>query len=109
MISGPYMFECGGCGESKIEIVQKFLNLKLLWTTCQADSRGDSTQHVNLGRRREEQKRRRSKKGGGGGEGGGGEGGGREQNIARGTTDPEIDSATWTKLGNNMAPLFLTR
>ena len=26
-------------------------------------------------------------------------------NIARGTTDPEIDSETWTKLGNNMAPL----
>ena len=25
-------------------------------------------------------------------------------NIARGTTDPEIDSETWTKLGNNMAP-----
>ena len=24
-------------------------------------------------------------------------------NIARGTTDPEIDSETWTKLGNNMA------
>ena len=29
------------------------------------------------------------------------------QNIARGTTDPEIDSETWTKLGNNMAPLAL--
>ena len=28
-------------------------------------------------------------------------------NIARGTTDPEIDSDTWTKLGNNMAPLAL--
>ena len=28
-------------------------------------------------------------------------------NIARGTTDPEIDSETWTKLGNNMAPLEL--
>ena len=28
-------------------------------------------------------------------------------NIARGTTDPEIDSETWTKLGNNMAPLAL--
>ena len=28
-------------------------------------------------------------------------------NIARGTTDPEIDSMTWTKLGNNMAPLAL--
>ena len=26
-------------------------------------------------------------------------------NIARGTTDPEIDSVTWTKFGNNMAPL----
>ena len=30
-----------------------------------------------------------------------------ERNIARGTTDPEIDSETWTKLGNNMAPLAL--
>ena len=29
------------------------------------------------------------------------------QNIARGTTDPEIDSVTWIKLGNNMAPLTL--
>ena len=29
------------------------------------------------------------------------------QNIARGTTDPEIDSETWTKLGNNMSPLAL--
>ena len=28
-------------------------------------------------------------------------------NIARGTTDPEMDSETWTKLGNNMAPLAL--
>ena len=28
-------------------------------------------------------------------------------NIARGTTDPEIDSVTWIKLGNNMAPLTL--
>ena len=28
-------------------------------------------------------------------------------NIARGTTDPEIDSETWTKLGNNIAPLAL--
>ena len=28
-------------------------------------------------------------------------------NIARGTTDPEIDSETWTKLGINMAPLAL--
>ena len=27
----------------------------------------------------------------------------KKQNIARGTTDPEIDSETWTKLGNNMA------
>ena len=26
-------------------------------------------------------------------------------NIARGTTDPEIDSVTWIKFGNNMAPL----
>ena len=31
----------------------------------------------------------------------------RLENIARGTTDPEIDSETWTKLGNNMAPLAL--
>ena len=29
------------------------------------------------------------------------------KNIARGTTDPEIDSMTWTKFGNNMAPLAL--
>ena len=30
-------------------------------------------------------------------------------NIARGTTDPEIDSVTWTKFGNNMASLaFVT-
>ena len=29
------------------------------------------------------------------------------KNIARGTTDPEIDSETWTKLGDNMAPLAL--
>ena len=28
-------------------------------------------------------------------------------NIARGTTDPEIDSITWIELGNNMAPLTL--
>ena len=28
-------------------------------------------------------------------------------NIARGTTDPEIDSVTGTKVGNNMAPLAL--
>ena len=27
------------------------------------------------------------------------------KNIARGTTDPEIDSVTWIELGNNMAPL----
>ena len=26
-------------------------------------------------------------------------------NIARGTTDPEIDSVTWIKFSNNMAPL----
>ena len=30
-----------------------------------------------------------------------------KENIARGTTDPEIDSVTWIKLGNNMAPLTL--
>ena len=30
-----------------------------------------------------------------------------ERNIARGTTDPDIDSVTWIKLGNNMAPLTL--
>ena len=29
------------------------------------------------------------------------------KNIARGTTDLEIDSVTWIKLGNNMAPLTL--
>ena len=29
------------------------------------------------------------------------------KNIVRGTTDPEIDSETWTELGNNMAPLAL--
>ena len=28
-------------------------------------------------------------------------------NIARGTTDPEIDSVTWIKFSNNMAPLAL--
>ena len=28
-------------------------------------------------------------------------------NIARGTTDPEIDSVTWIKSSNNMAPLAL--
>ena len=28
-------------------------------------------------------------------------------NIARGTTDPEIDSVTWTKFGSNMATLAL--
>ena len=27
-----------------------------------------------------------------------------KKNIARGTTDPEIDSVTWTRFGNNMAP-----
>ena len=30
---------------------------------------------------------------------------GRVKNIARGTTDPEIDSVTWIKFSNNMAPL----
>ena len=30
-----------------------------------------------------------------------------KQNIARGTKDPEIDSVTWIKLGNNMAPFTL--
>ena len=30
-----------------------------------------------------------------------------KRNNARGTTDPDIDSETWTKLGNNMAPLAL--
>ena len=29
------------------------------------------------------------------------------KNIARGTTDPEIDSVTWTNFGNNMARLAL--
>ena len=28
-------------------------------------------------------------------------------NIARGTTDPEIDSVTWIEFGNNMAPFAL--
>ena len=28
-------------------------------------------------------------------------------NIARGTTDPEIDSVTWIELGNKIAPLTL--
>ena len=28
-------------------------------------------------------------------------------NIARGTTDPEIDSVTWIKFSNTMAPLAL--
>ena len=28
-----------------------------------------------------------------------------QQNIARGTTDPEIDSVTWIEFSNNMAPL----
>ena len=27
------------------------------------------------------------------------------ENIARSTTDPEIDSVTWIKFSNNMAPL----
>ena len=35
-------------GKRRIEIVEKFLNLKLLWTTCQANSGEDSTEHVNL-------------------------------------------------------------
>ena len=26
-----------------------------------------------------------------------------KENIARGTTDPEIDSITWIELGNNMS------
>ena len=30
-----------------------------------------------------------------------------QKNIARGTTDPEIDSVTWTEFGNNTAPLAL--
>ena len=30
-----------------------------------------------------------------------------EENIARGTTDPEIDSVTWIKFINNIAPLAL--
>merc|ERR1712020_685291 len=30
-----------------------------------------------------------------------------KKNIARGSTDPEIDSVTWIELGNNMAPLTL--
>ena len=30
-----------------------------------------------------------------------------DKNIARGTTDPEIDSITWIELGNNMAQLTL--
>ena len=29
------------------------------------------------------------------------------KNIARGTTDPEIDSLTWIELGNKIAPLTL--
>ena len=28
-----------------------------------------------------------------------------KKNIARGTTDPEIDSVAWTKFANNMARL----
>ena len=31
----------------------------------------------------------------------------KKKNIARGTTDPEIDSVNWTKFGNNMATLAL--
>ena len=31
------------------------------------------------------------------------------KNIARGTTDPEIDSVTWIKFGNNMAQLGLVQ
>ena len=30
-----------------------------------------------------------------------------KRNIARGTTDPEIDSVTWIKFSKNMAPLAL--
>ena len=30
---------------------------------------------------------------------------GKQSNIARGTTDPEIDTMTWTIYDNNMAPL----
>ena len=30
-----------------------------------------------------------------------------KKNIARGTTDPEIDSLTWIELGNKIAPLTL--
>ena len=29
------------------------------------------------------------------------------KNIARATTDPEIDSVTWIEFGNNMTPLTL--
>ena len=36
-----------------------------------------------------------------------GKGAKKKENIARGTTDPEIDSVTWIELGNNMAPLTL--
>ena len=32
---------------------------------------------------------------------------GSNENIARGTTDPGIDSVTWIKFDNNMAPLAL--
>ena len=32
---------------------------------------------------------------------------GSDKNIARGTTDPEIDSVTWIELGNKIAPLTL--
>ena len=31
----------------------------------------------------------------------------KKENIARGTMDPEIDSVTWIKFINNMAPLAL--
>ena len=31
----------------------------------------------------------------------------KKKNIARGTTDPEIDSVTWIELGNKIAPLTL--
>ena len=30
-------------------------------------------------------------------------------NIARGTTDPEIDPVTWIKFSNNITPLALVR
>ena len=31
------------------------------------------------------------------------------KNIAKGTTDPEIDSVTWIEPGNNMAPITLVK